>query len=113
MTLPEFPEVKEIILGGCIEGIKKKGILARFRRRAHSHCSDKDEYKGTICVLSAKEERIRNPVTGKLTMLALHEIAHILTGHGHDAVFFRKVREIGGAISKYEKSRSKVSYSKL
>ncbi len=86
-----YPEFEGLFVGGCVE----RGDGSSFRAKAHAHTSG--EYKGWICVRSVK--RLGN---GKPSMLMLHELAHILTGHGHDDVWRKKVREVGGRIRYWE-----------
>ena len=80
--------IHPVFVGGCVE----RGDGSSFRRKAHAHCNKTDPHKGTICVRSAK--RLYTP-SGKPSYLMYHELAHILTGHGHDIVFIRKMLEFG------------------
>ncbi len=82
-----------MFVGGCVE----RGDGSSFRAKAHAHTHSDDAYNGWICVRSAK--RLGN---GKPSMLMLHELAHILTGHGHDDTWRKKLRELGGRIRYYE-----------
>lgn len=87
----QFPEpygVVKVFVGGCVE----RGDGSSFRRKAHAHCSKNDPHRGTICVRSPK--RLFTP-SGKPSYLMWHELAHILTGHGHDIVFVRQMRKFG------------------
>lgn len=77
-------EVKDVFVGGCV--IRGEG--SRFRAKAHSHIND--SYKGWICYLSSKWLHVPE--------IALHELAHILTGHGHTDKWRKKLLEIGGTL---------------
>lgn len=82
--LSKWAEVKGVFVYGCVA----RGEGSRFRAKAHSH-SDGD-YRGWVCYLSAKWLGSRE--------LALHELAHILTGHGHTNGWRRKLLLIGGTL---------------
>ena len=77
-----------VFVGGCVE----RGDGSSFRRKAHAHTSKDDIHYGMICVRSSK--RLYTP-SGKPSYLMRHELAHIITGHGHDIIFIRKMREFG------------------
>ena len=77
-----------VFVGGCVE----RGDGSSFRRKAHAHTSKDDIHYGMICVRSSK--RLYTP-SGKPSYLMWHELAHIITGHGHDIIFIRKMREFG------------------
>lgn len=106
LSLSQFPEVKGVFVGGCIE----RGEGSSFRRKAHAHTSKSDEYFGWICFRSWRRVgtytlNASSQFDGEITkpsMLMKHEAAHILTGHGHDDVWRKKVREIGGQINWWE-----------
>ena len=86
-----------VFLGGCIE--RKEG--SSIRRSAHAHGDKKFPYFGWICMKSRKPERFVNK--GKLTTLAKHELAHILSssnGHGKD--FCNSLIDIGGRKFKHD-----------
>jgi hypothetical protein len=86
-----FPGIK-VFVSGCVE----RGDGSSFRAKAHAHNYKDGPYFGWICVRSPKRLLMKD---GRLSRLMLHEIAHILTpDHGHDDVWRKKVREIGGAL---------------
>ena len=98
VLFPEFahyPQLQGVFVGGCVE----RGDGSSFRRQAHAHTSKTDPFQGWVCVRSPK--RLRT-ASGKPSMVMLHELAHILTGHGHDDTWRRKVRELGGRINYWE-----------
>ena len=97
----DWPEVKGIFVGGCID----RGVGSRFRARAHAHSAEDDAHRGWICVLSHR--RIFNPDGKRPSRLMIHERAHILTGHGHDDVWRRKMRELGQPIPQRYRKRTR------
>lgn len=86
----DHPQVKGVFVEGCVE----RGDGSSFRRKAHAHTSKTDKHSGWICIRSRKRLIQKS--------LLIHELAHILTGHGHDDIFRRKVRELGGTINWWE-----------
>jgi hypothetical protein len=94
VTFPEFDQylergLKGIFLKGCVA----RGEGSSFRARAHAHTGKDDPNKGWICV---RGHRRLYADRGRPSNLMLHELAHILTGHGHDDIFRAKLRELGG-----------------
>lgn len=51
------------------------------------------QHRGWICILSAK--RIAEP------LLLLHELAHLITGVGHEDQFRRVLLAIGGTLDRF------------
>lgn len=90
----KYQEVKGVFVEGCVE----RGDGSRFRAYAHSHINKQDSNKGWICVLSRKRLRTES---GSLGTTMIHELAHILSGHGHDDIWRKKMRELGGTIRKH------------
>ena len=78
--------VEGVFVGGCVE----RGDGSSFRRVAHAHMRQGDPHKGWICV------RARRRLTCRVLML--HELAHIITGHGHDNTFRRELLRLGGSL---------------
>jgi hypothetical protein len=104
-----WPEVKGIFAYGCVD----RGEGSSFRAKAHAHTKGcKNE--GWICFRSIK--RIKNCVVHNASdewdaeqtsanLILLHEYAHILTNHGHDRVWGRKLKEIGGRLGDSKRFR--------
>lgn len=90
----QYHEFKGVFVGGCVD----RGDGSSFRAKAHAHT--KEPHKGWICVRSAK--RLYVAGTERPSKLMLHELAHILTGHGHDDMWRREVRRLGGTINHWE-----------
>ena len=80
-----------VFMGGCIE--RKEG--SSIRRSAHAHGNKDGKYFGWICMKSKKPERFVNK--GKLTNLAKHELAHILSSkNDHGKEFCESLINLGG-----------------
>lgn len=89
----EYPEVKGVFVGGCVE----RGDGSSFRAKAHAHWVNGKDSDSWICVRSAK--RLYN-AKGEPSNIMKHELAHIITGKGHTQVWADKLRQLGGSIPK-------------
>lgn len=106
----DWPEVVGLFIGGCVE----RGIGSSFRRQAHAHCKKGDPHRGWICVRShrrifaaVREASGEWQSSDRPSRLMWHEYAHILTGHGHDDVWRKKMRELGQPIPAHLKKRKR------
>jgi hypothetical protein len=102
--VPEWPEVKGVFVGGCVE----RGPGSSFRAKAHAHNDKSGEYFGWICVRSFKRVgEVQGDVITKPSRLLWHEYTHILTpNHFHDDIWRHKMSELGQPIPKqYEKKK--------
>jgi hypothetical protein len=97
----KYPQFKGLFVGGCVDRTDKSA----FTERAHAHSDP--PYKGWICVDAAEPLYIGG--TKKPNMLMLHELAHLLSKHGHDDVWRKRVRELGGAVYRAEQKKSRKS----
>ncbi len=83
----------QVFVGGCYQ----RGVGSKFRAKAHAH------YKtGWICFRSDKWLGDR--------MLILHELAHLISGQGHNDRWRKVLLEIGGTL---EPTVSIRSYAKV
>lgn len=87
--LAEYPQVKGLFVGGCVE----RGDGSRFRALAHAHTSKQSLYHGWICVLSTRRALVTE--SGNLSQIMLHEVAHIISGDGHTDKWRKVCKEIG------------------
>lgn len=96
-SLPYLTDCAGVFVGGCVE----RGVGSRFRSQAHAHTSG--SHKGWVCFLSRR--RVWT-ITGNPGRVWMHEVAHILTGHGHDVIWRAKMHELGQPIPKrYQRQR--------
>lgn len=99
-----WPEVRGIFTGGCVE----RGEGSSFRALVHAHTQKSDPWQGWICVWAARRVGLVNDdVVVKPSRLLAHELAHMLTGHGHDDVWPRKMKELGQPIPERYKKHSR------
>lgn len=78
--------VKGVFVGGCVH----RGDGSSFRHMAHAHNDKGDRYEGWICYRSPKrlgEEQ-----------LAIHELAHLVSGQGHTPLFWQTIIKLGGSL---------------
>jgi hypothetical protein len=107
----QWNECKGIFVDGCVE----RGEGSSFRAKAHCHNDNHPQYPyfGWICVRSIKRiggyvmasglDGFDGEVT-KPSQLLIHEYAHLLApNQGHTVTFFRKLKELGGHITKSDK----------
>lgn len=103
----DWPEVKGLFVGGCIE----RGVGSSFRAQAHAHTEG--QHAGWICVRSHRRifGQTRNEFGGWVTTdrpsrLMWHEYAHIRTGHGHDDKWRAEMRALNQPIpARYRKRK--------
>ena len=87
-----FPQFKGVSVGKCIatrQPLDKDDM-------AHSHDSPNDQHRGWICVNEKQNIYSKN---GGASNVMKHELAHIVTDHGHDKIFKKVLNKIGGTPS--------------
>ena len=90
----EYPTLIGIYVGGCVE----RGEGSSFRAIAHAHTDKRDLYHNWICVRSGKRLYTGS---GKPSQIMLHELAHILSGHGHTDKWRAMAREVGYRVPRH------------
>ena len=92
------PAVKGIAVGLCVRGDEwddrhsSRELGSGNHEHAHAHVSPEDgPYRGWICVREIEDLGRKHRVSGTL----MHELAHVLTGHGHDDTWRRAMRRLG------------------
>lgn len=93
-----LPHVKKIYVGGCIAtGL---GRLRQARGGADAHAHTHGLHKGWVC--------FQTPEDVLDDELRLHELAHILSGTGHDDKWRAAMTSLGQAIpDRYRRRRRK------
>ena len=89
----QFPQLKGIFVGGCVD----RGEGSSFRAQAHAHTSKTDKNYHWICVRSAKRLYMSD---GRPSRLLWHELAHIITDHGHDDKWRAEMKRLGQPLPK-------------
>jgi hypothetical protein len=84
----KLPIVKGVCVGGCIDPEDEAFNGSLF---AHAHIKD-DPIPGWICFKS------RYLLLPKFECLHLHELAHLVSGIGHNERFRRALLSIGGRL---------------
>jgi hypothetical protein len=99
-----------ISLGRCVNGDpwddrSSRASLGKGKVVAHAHRTQEGKYIW-ICVRKPREVLREDSLQVSNTMI--DELAHILTGHGHDDVWRRMVRKLGGRVPhNYQKRERK------
>ena len=94
-------EVRGVFVGGCVKKSDKTGKHRRLSAFAHAHCGLGDRYKRWVCFRTA--DLLNN------RQLVLPELAHVLTGEGHNDKWRACLLELGGSLFS---DLSKRSYEK-
>lgn len=92
------PAVKGIAIGNCVRGDSwddrhdARELGSGHREHAHAHyCDDDDEVRGWICIRYPEGLGRKHRVSGTL----MHELAHLISGHGHDDAWRRAMARLG------------------
>ena len=113
---PVYQEVVGVFVGGCVD----RGEGSSFRAKAHAHTGSNGRNYHWICVRSIKRvgDYVLNASEGwdgdvtKPSRLMMHELAHILTDHGHDDIWRKKMREMHQPLGRqYDKKLGSVKAS--
>lgn len=80
------PELAGVFVGGCVV----RGVGSSFRAQAHAHLDG--AHRGWICVRSWRRLYTASGAPGQLM---LHELAHLVSGRGHDDAWRAAARSLG------------------
>ena len=100
VTWPGQPAV--VYVGACVDAD------GRIRKCARAHAHTSPPHTGAICVkfLKAIKGCSDGQVITRPNRLLMHELAHILSGHGHDPTWRAKMRELGQPLpARYRQRR--------
>ncbi len=96
------PAVKGIAIAYCVRGDEwddrknARELGVGHHEHAHAHVSEGDgQYRGWICVREIEDLGRKHRVSGTL----MHELAHVITGHGHDDTWRRGMARLGQFIA--------------
>lgn len=91
-VLKAYPQIKGVSFGKCISD-KTNRWYEPYQVLAHTHVGEDDPHHGWMC--------FRDRYLLRDKQLVIHELAHLLTGHGHDNTWRDKVLELGGHLDSY------------
>jgi hypothetical protein len=96
------PVLKGLAVGYCIKGQEwddnannPNELGAGKKEHAHAHFGNDDRYDGWICVRRNDELGRYDRVSGTL----MHELAHLLSRHGHDDSWRRWMKRLGQFVA--------------
>ena len=100
MTLSQLLAVKVVrglAVGRCVNHSRLTN------QHAHAHHDPTDKYAGWICIENPR--RILKPGSQQVSRIMLEELAHLLSGHGHDDAWRAVMRSMGLRLTKAERKR--------
>lgn len=107
LTVPSLPEIRGVVVGGCIDKPRLREAQALGIVTAHCHNNTKDRNFGWICITKDGMTGYQlmdgsgdfDGVVTKPNANVLHEYAHILTpDHGHDRAWMGEMRALGQTV---------------